>query len=143
MNCTNCKNPVRKNDSICEWCGEIIEVSNPESKDSKNYNAESFDVIQIIVRHQGNCLALGKFHVLVDGILVGIGSRRKGFEISFNTNNQRPQIIIKFPPLPGKKKIELPEHFVFEFGNQYLIKLVKSNWNLIGLKSIPIITRMD
>ncbi len=143
MHCPSCKNPVRKNDSICEWCGEKIEVSNPESSDNKNHDTESFDGIKILVRYPGHCCAYGEFHVLVDGLLVGIGSCRKGFEISFNINNQKPQIIIKSPPIPWKKKIELHDNFVFEIGNKYLINLIPTSLNIFGLKSIPIITRMD
>jgi hypothetical protein len=143
MNCPSCKNPVKKNDSICEWCGEIIEVSNPESSDSKNHNTESFDGIQILVRYRGLWSAFGEFHVLVDGLLVGIGSSRKGFEISFNINNQYPQIIIKSTPIPWKKKIELPDNFVFEIGNKYLINLIATHWNIFSLKSIPKITKID
>jgi|LauGreDrversion4_2_1035121.scaffolds.fasta_scaffold305676_2 ribosomal protein L7/L12 len=29
MNCTTCKNPIQANSTECEWCGNLIEITNP------------------------------------------------------------------------------------------------------------------
>jgi hypothetical protein len=41
MICPSCKNPVRKNDSICEWCGFVLSKS--QNQETNSHNAISSD----------------------------------------------------------------------------------------------------
>lgn len=86
MNCSHCKNPNAPTASMCEWCGSAI-LKRSNSDLLKTLNQE----IEIFVRFAGAFLLVGEAIVFVDGVEVGIGSCRNGFEFRVSSFIQQCQ----------------------------------------------------
>jgi hypothetical protein len=135
--CPQCKNPNTKKAPTCEWCGSKIgsekkaTAEQPLKEAHYLKDTENNKVTLIIKWGKGH--ATGNVKVLVDGILIGKGSRSKGFEFRHTTSNTNPKIFIKSP---FKKNIDL-KGVHFDYGENYQINLKGKLISISGFSPNP------
>ncbi len=126
MNCPTCKSPTSSHSQSCEWCG----VSLHPLKENRTGGYTVF----FSIRHVGHS-GIGKeqmAQIFIDGLKVGEGDIKDGFEVSGMSTRAKPNILIK--SYFGEKTIKLPPNQNFESGRSYAIILKASLWT-IGLFS--------
>jgi hypothetical protein len=106
MICKSCKNPIRKKDISCEWCGYYL----IDEKDQLNNRPSSLSTkksIRFVFDFKGSWALIFDYevHILIDDIIVGKGSYRKGFSITYDYEIKKinPIITVK---IKDSKKIQ-------------------------------------
>jgi hypothetical protein len=137
-NCPQCKNPNTQKALTCEWCGSVIEpvkrASDETIVNEVTYVQEnSKDEITLVISWGGAFATGGEVKVTIDGIFIGQGSQRKGFELRHTTTNLNPKIVLQSPL---KTNIDL-KGVHFELGEKYQINLDRKIFSMTGFSSKP------